>query len=77
VVQKHGEVLTKKQLKAVEDMSKAIVNKMLHGPMTALRCDPSDPDAVNETLANMEALERMFGLSTFEEKVPAPQPPRR
>ena len=32
-------------------------------PMTALRCDGSDPAAVGETLANMEALERMFELS--------------
>lgn len=58
-----GEGLSKKQLKAVEELSKSIVNKLLHGPMTALRCDGTDPDAVGETLANMEALERMFQLS--------------
>ena len=34
---KMGDNLTKKQTRAVEEMSKAIVNKLLHGPMTALR----------------------------------------
>eukprot|EP00877_Chromochloris_zofingiensis_P013306 jgi/Chrzof1/8229/Cz03g02090.t1_GTR[v5.2] len=58
-----GDGISKKQLKAVEELSKGIVNKLLHGPMTALRCDGTDPDAVGETLANMEALERMFELS--------------
>ena len=62
---KMGEGLTKKQLKAIEELSRSIVNKILHGPMTALRCDGSDPDAVGQTLANMEALERMFELSRF------------
>ena len=46
---------------AVEDLSKGIVNKLLHGPMTALRCG-ADPAAVSQTLANMELLERMFDL---------------
>lgn len=64
---KLGDGLTKKQLKAIEELSKGIVNKLLHGPMTALRCDGTDPTAVNETLANMEALERMFGLSEISE----------
>lgn len=63
---KLGDGLTKKQMKAVEEMSKGIVNKLLHGPMTALRCDGSDPAAVGETLANMDALERMFSLSRIE-----------
>jgi glutamyl-tRNA reductase len=58
-----GEGMSKKQMKAVEELSKGIVNKLLHGPMTALRCDGTDPDAVGQTLANMEALERMFELS--------------
>lgn len=61
-VKKLGDGLTKKQVRAVEDLSRGIVNKLLHGPMTALRCDGSDPEAVNETLTNMEALERMFSL---------------
>ena len=63
---KLGDSLTKKQLKAVEELSRGIVNKLLHGPMTALRCDGSDPTAVGETLANMDALERMFDLSRIE-----------
>jgi glutamyl-tRNA reductase len=58
-----GPDLSKKQMKAVEELSRGIVNKLLHGPMTALRCDGADPAAVGETLANMEALERMFDLA--------------
>jgi len=58
-----GPDLSKKQMKAVEELSRGIVNKLLHGPMTALRCDGADPAAVGETLANMEALERMFSLA--------------
>lgn len=63
---KLGEGLTKKQMRAVEDLSRNIINKLLHGPMTALRCDGNDAAAVGETLANMEALERMFELSRME-----------
>jgi hypothetical protein len=48
---------------AVEDLSKGIVNKLLHGPMTELRCGGADPAAVSQTLANMELLERMFDLA--------------
>ena len=59
--------LTKKELCAIESMSKGIVNKLLHGCMTSLRCDGADPSAVSETLANMEALERMFELRTHLE----------
>lgn len=62
-VGKLGEGMSKKQLKAVEELSKGIVNKLLHGPMTALRCDGTDPAAVGQTLTNMDALERMFQLS--------------
>jgi len=58
-----GDALSKEEKKVLEDMSRGIVNKLLHGPMTALRCDGTNARAVNETLANMEALERMFGLS--------------
>ncbi|KAG2491933.1 hypothetical protein HYH03_009666 [Edaphochlamys debaryana] len=61
-----GEGLSKKQMKAIEELSKGIVNKLLHGPMTALRCDGTDPDAVGQTLANMDALERMFHLSEVD-----------
>ncbi|CAD7695990.1 unnamed protein product [Ostreobium quekettii] len=61
-----GDDMTKKEKKALEDLSRGIVNKLLHGPMTALRCDGTDPKAVGVTLANMEALERMFGLLTSD-----------
>jgi glutamyl-tRNA reductase len=61
-----GDGLSKKQVKAVEELSRGIVNKLLHGPMTALRCDGGDPAAVGETLANMVALERMFDLARAE-----------
>ncbi|CAG9461821.1 unnamed protein product [Pedinophyceae sp. YPF-701] len=61
-VNKLGDGLTKRQMKAVEELSRGIVNKLLHGPMTALRCDSSDPEAVAQTLQSMEALERMFSL---------------
>ena len=60
---KLGEGMTNKQKKAIEDLSRGIVNKLLHGPMTALRCDGSNADDVSQTLMNMEALERMFELS--------------
>eukprot|EP00899_Mesostigma_viride_P029426 jgi/Mesvir1/9669/Mv12154-RA.1 len=52
--------LTKKQRKAVEELSKGLVNKLLHGPMQALRSD--DGRSVGETIQNMHALERMFDL---------------
>jgi glutamyl-tRNA reductase len=65
---KLGEGLTNKQKKAVEELSKSIVNKLLHGPMTALRCDSADPSAVTQTLANMDALERMFELAADIER---------
>jgi len=66
-----GDGVSKKQLKAVEELSKGIVNKLLHGPMTALRCDGTDPEAVGQTLANMDALERMFQLSQVAAEVAA------
>lgn len=62
-----GEGLTKKQQKALEELSRGIMNKMLHGPMTALRCDATDPEAVSETLDNMAALERMFDLQALKD----------
>lgn len=60
---KLGEGMSKKERKFVEELSKGIVNKILHGPMTHLRSDGSDARAVSETLLNMKALERMFELS--------------
>jgi glutamyl-tRNA reductase len=65
-VNKLGDNFSKKQLRVVEELSKGIVNKLLHGPMTALRCDGTDADAVGQTLSNMEALERMFELSQVQ-----------
>jgi glutamyl-tRNA reductase len=59
---KLGDGLTNKQKKAVEELSRGIVNKLLHGPMAALRSDGSDPLEVTLTLVNMHALERMFDL---------------
>ena len=43
---KLGDGLTKKQMKAVEELSRGIVNKLLHGPMQALRSDGTDPAQV-------------------------------
>lgn len=61
---KMGDDTPKKQKKLVEELSKGIVNKILHGPMTHLRSDGSDVRTVSETLENMYALERMFDLAT-------------
>jgi len=64
---KVGEGLSKKERRVLEDLSKGIVNKLLHGPMQALRCDGSDPASVGESLSNMHALENMFDLKSEEE----------
>ncbi|CAL5189534.1 unnamed protein product [Lathyrus oleraceus] len=67
--------INKKTQKAVDDLSKGIVNKMLHGPMQHLRCDGSDSRTLSETLENMHALNRMFSLETevsvLEQKIRA------
>ncbi|XP_077214836.1 glutamyl-tRNA reductase 1, chloroplastic-like isoform X2 [Tasmannia lanceolata] len=69
---KMGDDLPKKTMRAVDDLSRGIVNKLLHGPMQHLRCDGSDSRTLSETLENMHALNRMFGLETeisvFEQK---------
>merc|ERR1719401_2603726 len=67
-VNKMGEGLSKKERRVLEDLSKGIVNKLLHGPMQALRCDGSDPASVGESLANMHALENMFELASDPEE---------
>lgn len=59
---KMGDDVPKKSKKLVDDLSRGIVNKLLHGPMTHLRCDGADSRTVSETLENMQALERMFNL---------------
>ncbi|GAU47576.1 hypothetical protein TSUD_244640 [Trifolium subterraneum] len=72
---KMGDDINKKTQKAVDDLSKGIVNKMLHGPMQHLRCDGSDSRTLSETLENMHALNRMFSLETeisvLEQKIRA------
>lgn len=59
---KMGDDLTKKNRRLIEDLTRGIVNKLLHGPMQHLRSDGTDARTVNETLDNMHALERMFDL---------------
>ncbi|XP_020082259.1 glutamyl-tRNA reductase 2 [Ananas comosus] len=69
------DALTKKQRKAIEELSTGIVNKLLHGPLQHLRCDGSDSRTLDETLENMHALNRMFSLDTektiLEQKIKA------
>ncbi|KAJ4964869.1 hypothetical protein NE237_016718 [Protea cynaroides] len=70
-----GDDVPKKMRKTVDDLSKGIVNKLLHGPMQHLRCDGSDTRTLSETLENMHALNRMFSLETeisvLEQKIRA------
>lgn len=61
---KMGDDVSKKNRKLVDDLSRGIVNKLLHGPMQHLRCDGSDSRTLSETLENMHALERMFSLES-------------
>ncbi|KAL3505000.1 hypothetical protein ACH5RR_034841 [Cinchona calisaya] len=72
---KMGDDLPKKTRRAVDDLSRGIVNKLLHGPMQHLRCDGSDSRTLSETLENMHALNRMFNLETeisvLEQKIRA------
>ncbi|KAI8550195.1 hypothetical protein RHMOL_Rhmol06G0086100 [Rhododendron molle] len=72
---KLGDNISKKTMRAVEDLSRGIVNKLLHGPMQHLRCDGSDSRTLSETLENMHALNRMFSLETeisvLEQKIRA------
>lgn len=50
--------LSDKELQVVEKLSQGIVNKMLHGPMSALR-QPDGPDEKKQTL---KILKDMFKL---------------
>ncbi|KNA12560.1 hypothetical protein SOVF_124580 [Spinacia oleracea] len=72
---KMGDDLPKKTKRAVDDLSRGILNKILHGPMQHLRCDGSDSRTLTETLENMHALNRMFSLETeisvLEQKIRA------
>lgn len=72
---KMGDDIPKKTRRAVDDLSRGIMNKLLHGPMQHLRCDGSDTRTLSETLENMQALNRMFNLETeisvLEQKIRA------
>lgn len=70
---KHGKDMDKKTKKAVEDLTRGIVKRLLHGPMKHLRCDGTDSRTLSETLENMQALNRMYGLDVelLEEKIRA------
>ncbi|GAB4839089.1 Glutamyl-tRNA reductase 1, chloroplastic [Ancistrocladus abbreviatus] len=72
---KMGDDMPKKTRRAIDDLSRGIVNKLLHGPMQHLRCDGSDSRTLSETLENMNALNRMFSLETeisvLEQKIRA------
>ncbi|KAJ4836822.1 Glutamyl-tRNA reductase 1, chloroplastic [Turnera subulata] len=74
---KMGDDISKKTRRAVDDLSRGIVNKFLYGPMQHLRCDGSDSRTLSETLENMHALNRMFSLETevavLEQKIRAKQ----
>lgn len=59
---KMGDDLPKKDKKLIDELSRGIVNKLLHGPMTHLRCDDTNGRSAFETLENMHALERIFEL---------------
>ncbi|CAE5963526.1 unnamed protein product [Arabidopsis arenosa] len=68
---KMGDDIDKKTRRAVDDLSRGITKRFLHGPMQHLRCDGSDSRALNQTLENMHALNRMYGLEKemLEEKL--------
>ncbi|PSS31536.1 Glutamyl-tRNA reductase [Actinidia chinensis var. chinensis] len=72
---KMGDDISNKTRRAIDDLSRGIVNKLLHGPMQHLRCDGSDSRTLTETLENMHALNRMFSLETeisvLEQKIRA------
>lgn len=50
--------LSKKEIEVVERLSKGIVNKMLHGPMSVLR----QPDGPEEKKQTLKILKDMFKL---------------
>ncbi|KAD4386153.1 hypothetical protein E3N88_26322 [Mikania micrantha] len=74
-LQKLGDTANNNTKKAVEVLSRGIVNKLLHGPLQHLRYDGTDDRTLDETLENMHALNRMFDLETdislLEEKIRA------
>ncbi|KAK1431249.1 hypothetical protein QVD17_14574 [Tagetes erecta] len=70
---KMGGDISKKNQKAIHELSKGIVNRLLHGPMQHLRCDETEGRSLDEIIENMHALNRIFGLemeiSILEEKI--------
>ncbi|KAK4738499.1 hypothetical protein R3W88_002196 [Solanum pinnatisectum] len=56
--------LSENNKKAIYDLSLAIVNKMLHGPMQHLKCDGTQKRNLSDILENMHALNRIFDLDT-------------
>ncbi|KAJ0240325.1 Tetrapyrrole biosynthesis [Hirschfeldia incana] len=70
---RYGKDMDKKTKEAVEDLTRGMVNKILHGPMKHLRCDDTENRPLPETLENMDALNRMFELELelLEEKIRA------
>ncbi|CAI5498861.1 unnamed protein product [Closterium sp. Naga37s-1] len=70
VLAKLGQEVTPKQRKLLEEMSRGMMNKILHGPMTHLRCDGGDARTVQEILENVNAIGRMFDLAADEIMIP-------
>ncbi|KAF9615256.1 hypothetical protein IFM89_022553 [Coptis chinensis] len=67
--------IPKKMRRAIEDLSRGMMNKVLHGPMEHLRYDESNSRPLSEILENMHALNKMFSLeidaSILEQKIRA------
>lgn len=53
--------LSEKEIEVVDKLSRGIVNKMLHGPMSALR----QPDGPEEKKQTLKILKDMFKLETL------------
>ncbi|CAH2064976.1 unnamed protein product [Thlaspi arvense] len=70
---KYGNVMDKKTKEALEELTKSMLNNILHGPMKHLRCEENDSRTLRETLENMHALNRMFELELelLEERIKA------
>jgi glutamyl-tRNA reductase len=59
-----GDDLSAKHLKTLEDLSRGIMNKMLHSPMMALRSEAGDVKTQVETI---QVMGRVFGLTEEDE----------
>ena len=58
-----GSDFSDRERKVVEALTKGLLNKILHGPTTALRA----PQPRAQRLSTMQALERLFDLQTPSE----------